>query len=567
MSVEAQTAVRSNAALGPVLALAAFMGGLLYLLFVPLVLPIGPMYWDLAIYFDAAQRIYTGQIHSIDFAAPVGPLGYYLFAHGLRLMPNAHPLLLAQWSILLVTGPLMLLITAEISRRSVSNAWALLLPFMLFTALPFNLVEYFPYPGVDGFGIYNRQTCHVLYVLVCALLFVRSSIVMAIVVIVAAVSLFFLKITGFVAGGFLFAFAVLAGRIGWGVLLSAIAGFVVAIGALQYETGIPLAYVQDIAGLVDANSGTLLRRVLTAASVEFKVVGTGGLLVLTLLWLRRDDMFSIYRENASYHGHLHAISAIFNAPVSWLAALLFASTAFETQNTGSHGFIAVWPGIWLILQRLDDYKGKSRTVVAVLCAAVTLPSVVNIVHRAARTAASAPIYITLEQDNLRSLGWVSTKQDILDHLNSIEKNYIEHRQAYTDLAHSDALPGLVLYSEPNFQLGWLRELDKLVPAVKRWERQTGTYLETVYSADFANPIAWLLDRSATPHVQIGADVDRTFQHTEEGMIDALKATDAIFLPRCPDTKSRREFRDMVAPALAGRRAVEITPCYTMMIRR
>lgn len=38
--------------------------------------PIGPMYWDSYIYFDAAQRIRTGQVPNVDFSTPVGPLGY-----------------------------------------------------------------------------------------------------------------------------------------------------------------------------------------------------------------------------------------------------------------------------------------------------------------------------------------------------------------------------------------------------------------------------------------------------------------------------------------------------------
>ncbi len=43
--------------------------------------PIGPMYWDSYIYFDAAQRIKMEQIPGVDFSTPVGPLGYYLL-HG-----------------------------------------------------------------------------------------------------------------------------------------------------------------------------------------------------------------------------------------------------------------------------------------------------------------------------------------------------------------------------------------------------------------------------------------------------------------------------------------------------
>jgi hypothetical protein len=39
----------------------------------PLVVPIGPMYWDVLVYYDAIGRIANGQWPAIDFFAPVGP--------------------------------------------------------------------------------------------------------------------------------------------------------------------------------------------------------------------------------------------------------------------------------------------------------------------------------------------------------------------------------------------------------------------------------------------------------------------------------------------------------------
>ena len=63
-----------------ILALAVAIAAIL--LSLPLRVPIGAMYWDLVVYFDAANRIFTGQVPTVDFFAPVGPLGYYLFAAG-----------------------------------------------------------------------------------------------------------------------------------------------------------------------------------------------------------------------------------------------------------------------------------------------------------------------------------------------------------------------------------------------------------------------------------------------------------------------------------------------------
>src|SRR5689334_1005023 len=84
------------------------------LLSLPLVLPIGPMYWDVYIYYDAANRIVDGQVPSVDFFAPVGPLGYYLFTGWLKLFPDAQPTLLAHWSLLAVTAPLMAAVVRDV---------------------------------------------------------------------------------------------------------------------------------------------------------------------------------------------------------------------------------------------------------------------------------------------------------------------------------------------------------------------------------------------------------------------------------------------------------------------
>jgi len=120
------------------------------LLCIRLVLPIGPMYWDTFLYIDAAQRIAVGQLPSVDFAAPVGPLGYYLFAWGLKLFPAAQPLLLAQWSLLAVVAPLMAVVVSEVSKTSRGLAFALLIPALAFAVFPANAQFYHPLPGVDG---------------------------------------------------------------------------------------------------------------------------------------------------------------------------------------------------------------------------------------------------------------------------------------------------------------------------------------------------------------------------------------------------------------------------------
>ncbi len=110
--------------------------------------PIGPMYWDHFIYLDAAQRIANGQMPAVDFFAPVGPLGYYLYWLAATLFPHGQPLLVASWSLLIVTAPLMALVTLDVSRRAPGLALALVLPFLLFSALPFTTGDFYPFPGL-----------------------------------------------------------------------------------------------------------------------------------------------------------------------------------------------------------------------------------------------------------------------------------------------------------------------------------------------------------------------------------------------------------------------------------
>ncbi|MDV2967668.1 hypothetical protein RZ532_16885 [Nitratireductor aquimarinus] len=58
------------------------------LLSLPLRAPIGAMYWDAFTYFDAANRILTGQIPTLDFFTPAGPLGYTVAAIWIAVFPN-----------------------------------------------------------------------------------------------------------------------------------------------------------------------------------------------------------------------------------------------------------------------------------------------------------------------------------------------------------------------------------------------------------------------------------------------------------------------------------------------
>ena len=218
----AATAKRRTWLTSPVSILAITALVMAAFLALPLNVPIGPMYWDLLIYFDAANRLFSGQVPATDFFAPVGPLGYYLFAGGVKLFSNAQPLLLVHWSLFAVTAPLIALALWRVDQRSRATALALLLPFLVFAVLPFNTREFYSFPGSDGFGIYNRQVCQLLYVLTVALIYLRDQRLLLISIVAGMTGLFLTKITGFVSGGLLcaFAFAAFACTFAWAVVLA-----------------------------------------------------------------------------------------------------------------------------------------------------------------------------------------------------------------------------------------------------------------------------------------------------------------------------------------------------------
>jgi hypothetical protein len=68
-------------------------------------------------------------------------------------------------------------------------------------ALPYNMVDFYPYPGTDAFGIYNRHGAHLIYLVAATVLFVRRPVMQTIVLSVLLLSLAFCKITAFLAAG------------------------------------------------------------------------------------------------------------------------------------------------------------------------------------------------------------------------------------------------------------------------------------------------------------------------------------------------------------------------------
>lgn len=552
----------------PLILLALAVACLPLALIATVTMPIGPMYWDHYIYLDAANRISDGQIPSVDFFAPVGGLGYYLFAAWLDLFPNGHPLLLASWSLMTVTAPLMTFVIWDVQKRSTAIAYGLLLPFLFFSLLPFNTAEFYPYPGSDGFGIYNRQVCQLLYVLAAGLVFVRGWKTLAAVTALAMLALLFIKVTGVAAGLVLCLMAFLAGRLPLRAALAAGAFFFAAIAFLEITSGMVSAYAADILSLVLINDTSLLPRLLQAASINFGMVAACSLLGVMLFFNTFPTFYEDIRAFAAKPG-FSAFGKVADQSFLWLASFVAAGLLFESQNTGSQAFIFLWP--LLLGSMLESYRHKGPSpafaAAAVLALCAALPPVAAVTQKSARAWIGNVNNTPLEHRNLKSMGAVGLRDLLSVRAERLHTNYKTYRPAYEALASAGELPSFLLYSDLDFQALWLQTTDEAVSAIHAFETQNKVRFETIMAIDFTNPFPWLMDRHAPKYIAIGADPYRAVPPPDERVKEAVAAVDLALYPTCPPTTARLKLLSLYEPSLdAGHRRITLTPCFDAFVR-
>lgn len=543
----------------PLAWIAAFALAVVAGLILPLRLPLGPNAWDTVVYLDAIQRIELGQVPTIDFFAPIGPLGFYLAAALDITFPNAQPMLLINWALLPIMLPVLALIAGEVSRRSRQQALALVLPFLLFATFPINLHALYPAPGFDGYGFYNRHVALLLYLLIATLIFAERRGFRIALVAVLMLTLFLTKITGAVSGTLLVGYATLSGRMRFRDAVTAAALVILALAVLELATGLSSAYLVDILTLLGLNTGTLLPRFLTVASVKFNVIGPSLILLATLA-------YAAWRDGLP--ATLAGWRALADAPVGWFAAGLFALALFETQNTGSLEFIGLWPILLPLLvdwwQRRDD---RLRPVVLVLTLAVALPSAVICIERSMRAVMSAPTYTGLDVPDLGPLGRISVKPEVAARAAAMLDHYATEPDGYRDLIGRGILPSYILYSEIDYQATWMLEIQQAITAIKAWESANKRELNGFFTFDFVDPLNVLLQRSPPRVVPVGVDPSRSVPALQPGTIEALRQTDAMLMPKCPVTTAREDIRQHFAAALEGRERIALAPCWDMYLRK
>jgi hypothetical protein len=552
-------------ATSPLLALALGATLAAALLSTPLRLPIGPNYWDIYTYVDTAYRMSWGQVPHVDFFVPVGSLGYALYVGVTKVFPEAHTLLAVHYAILLVALPLMAAVAWEASHRSRVEAIALVLPFLFFGLTPVNGLELYPSPGFDAYGNYNRHAALLLYVLAATVLYVERRGLAAALAVILLGALFMTKVTGLAVGFGIVIHAALAGRLAWRGAAIGGALAAAALVAVQARYGLVSAYVEDIVQIVGVNTGALLPRILTVLSTKFDVVAAAGLLILVVLWRER-RMIRHHLGELFTPGRREAFRDLADNPVTWMMSLLVAGAVFETQNTGSHEFILIWPAILLVFRRLPLPYGRGEAFVLVLIAATVLPTPIGIAHRAMRAVVSSAKYEPVNAPLMGPVGRVSAKPEIMLQSRAMLAHYSTAQASYELFAKRNVLPSYILFSEIDFQISWLVSTEEAARAVLAYEDANGRRFKRIATMDFVDPLPVMLKREPLKDMSIGNDPERTLMKLNDRARAEIASAEAILLPKCPVTQARNAIADTYAPSLQGRRLVALTPCFQMLVK-
>lgn len=529
-------------------------------------LPIGPNYWDVYLFLDVAHRIDLGQTPHIDFFIPIGALPFYLFDFVHLMFPHAQPVLAVQYGTLLVAAPLAALIGADIERRSRAVAVALLLPYAAFALLPFNIIDFYPSPGIDGYGIYNRSAGLMLYLLAMTLAFPGNRLIGFLTAAVVLTALAYIKITAGLAALCFIAIGALTGRLRWLDALAAIGVLAAVTAALQAATGVPGAYVGDLTGLVEDNTDSLVERALTFISLKFDVLAAVAILGLFAAWLDRARVFGALRWMVKGRPRV-ALGWLLAHPVALLSGLAIVATGYETQNTGSNEFIYLWPALLLVWTALAPrLTATSRLALTVLVCFAAAPSLSKVLHKGARTAAVTAGYVPVTEELSGPLAMTVTKPVHDRRANVLADHYAQERTAWLALAKAGQKPSAIQYSEPDYQTFYVRSIAEAATALRAFEATLGMRFGSTYVLDFVDPLTAELGRTPPRFVSVANDPDRTFPVRIRAKVAAELATiDAILIPRCPITPARLGILQAAEPALRERNIIPLSPCWDIAV--
>jgi hypothetical protein len=529
-------------------------------LLVPVELPIGPSFWDSYIYIDGAYRLEMGQQIYRDFHPPVGPLSYVLFGFLQALFPEGNVVLLIQWCMIIVTAPVMAVICWYALQRGTFAAFALLIPYLMFSVLPFNVMNWNVFPGVDGFSYYNRHGAVLLYLLVASLFFIPSRLALTAVVSILLLCLAFTKINAFVAaGGILFA-AVLSRRIGLATAVAVAALCLSVVAALELTTGVVSAYLQSVFRLLANNSGVLLQNILLTGTLRFDVIFAASLLSLYLLvaQLRGGENLVAAFER----GQIRAPAPNrLDQDWAWLGVLIAANILYESQNFGSAAFISLWPFLVMLLVAGPTRQRPGLSILAVLVLVIAVPTAAKVLHAAVRATATTIRDISIETPNMPQSIRMSGKELILQAAAKSRPILASGRDTYRRYAEAEILPAYWLYFDHRFQVNVLQTMDEAITAIRQREADLGRLYEVIDLRDFANPVTAAMQRTPARGVAIGGDPYRSVLPLTDAETVMLAETELVLIPTCPVTSARKKLLDLYEEAFQGFQRIELTACF------
>jgi len=540
--------------------LAAFLVFLVALLSFPVALPMGESFWDTYIYIDGAHRMAVGQEIYRDFHAPVGPLNYVLFNVMSSLFPDGNVVFAIQWSLMLVTVPVIACICWHALERGAGAAFALLLPYLLFSILPFNDTSWNAFPGVDGFAYYNRHSAVLLYLLTASLFYVRSQVTLVVLVSVLLLALAFIKINAFLAAGMILAVALVTRRIGVRASLSVAVLCLSFTALLELGTGVVSAYLASVFRLVGDNSSELLIRILTTGTARFDVIFAASLLAAYLLlarWRGGDNLVAGFDRDMPRSPAPNRLDQDW----IWAGTLIAANILFESQNFGSAAFISLWPLLVVLFLGTEPARRARLSPLVILIALVALPAVTKVLHSAAHAAASSIRDVSLDTEHLPAAMSFRTKSLTLEAAEKSRPIIAAGRETYESYADANILPVYWLYFDHQFQVNVLQAMDDVIAAIRAREAANGIRYEIIDLRDFANPIPAIMGRTPARGVSIGGDPFRTVLPLTDAEARMLAQTDLVLIPTCPVTAARKKLLADYLHAYEGFARLRLTPCF------
>lgn len=526
----------------------------------PVHLPIGASFWDTYIYIDGAHRLSVGQEIYEDFHAPVGPLNYILFNLLSSLFPHGNVALIIQWSMMLVTAPVMATICWFALERGRFAAFALLLPYLIFSILPFNTLTWNAFPGIDGFAYYNRHSAVLLYLTVASLFFVRSQLALTGLLSVLLLTLAFTKINGFAAAGLILFAALCAHRIGLRTSAAVAVICLASTALVEALTGSVSAYLNSVMRLLARNDGDLLPKLVTTVSAHFDAIVVASLLALYLFVVGRRGGGDLVAEFDGDFPRTPAPNRL-DRDWLWLGVLIVANTLFESQNYGGLGFISLWPFLLALFLAQAPAKLVPLSPVIVLIALLALPKATEILHSGVRAAATSVRDVEIETEHLPPRMRFSAKALTVAAAQKSRPILASGRHIYQKYAEAEILPAYWLYFDHRFQVNVLETMDDVIGAIHQREAETGHRYEVIDVRDFANPITAIMGRTPARGVSIGGDPYRTVLPLTDREADLLSDTDIVLIPTCPVTSARLKLLADYAKAYAGFNLIELTECF------